>query len=132
MKKSAIRISLAFALLSLVGCAAAPRTTMLGPARAAIAVESVRIYQQPPRRFQQIAVVEGRSVDELRTRAAAVGANGIIAGGIVHKPGPDIGIGIGGGGYSWGRHSAVGVESGAAFGIPTGSDVLTATAIYVP
>ncbi|MFL5239718.1 MAG: hypothetical protein ACJ8HU_01305 [Chthoniobacterales bacterium] len=122
---------LAIALLS--GCASGPQTTMLAPARAPIAtVETVRVYRNPPKRFQEIAIIEGRSVDELRAKAAAVGANGILPGGVVHKPGPYFGVGIGGGSYSYGHHGGVGIDTGAAVDIPTGSSFLSGTAIYVP
>ena len=126
-------LTAALFVLSFAGCATAPRTTMLGPARPAITgTEGVRVYHTPPKRFQEIALVEGRSLAELRSRAAAVGANGILPGGVVQKPGPVIGVGIGGGSYHFGRRSAYGVETGASFGIPTGGSVMEATAIYVP
>ena len=107
---------------------------MLGPARAPIAnVELVRVYRTPPaRHFERIAVVEGKSVDDLRAKAASLGADGIVPNGVVNKPGPYIGVGVGGGSYSYGRHSAVGVESSASFDIPTGGSFLSALAIYVP
>lgn len=133
---SITKLPVSFALLAIVvlpGCTSGPQTTMLAPARTPIAViDSVRVYRSRPRRLQEIAIIEGRSVDELRAKAAAVGANGILPGGVVHKPGPYLGIGIGGGSYSYGQHGGVGLDTGAAFDVPTGSSYLSATAIYVP
>jgi len=90
------------------------------------------MYQRPPKRFEEIAVVEGRSLSELRNEAAAVGANGILAGGISRKPGPVIGVGVGTSNYHYGRNVAYGVDTSAEFDIPTGGSLLQATAIYVP
>jgi hypothetical protein len=125
-------LSLLLACGGLAGCTTAPRTTMLGPARAAITTpEAVRVYDHAPRGAQEIALVEGRSIGELRSKAAAVGANGIVPGGVVRNSGPTLGIGIGGGSYHYGRRSAVGVSSGAAFDIPTGGNIIEGLAIYV-
>src|SRR5947209_13845828 len=99
---------LAGALVSIAGCTPTAQTTMLGPARPPIAnVELVRVYRTPPaRHFERIAVVEGKSVDDLRAKAASLGADGIVPNGVVNKPGPYIGVGVGGGSYSYGRHTA--------------------------
>ena len=126
-------LTLLVACGSLASCTTAPRTTMLGPARAAIITpEAVRVYERAPRGAQEIALVEGKTMGELRAKAAAVGANGIVPGGVVRQSGPTLGIGIGGGSYHYGRHSAVGVSSGAAFDIPTGGSIIEGLAIYVP
>lgn len=125
--------ALLLACASLAGCTTAPRTTMLGPARSAITTpEAVRIYQRMPRGAQEIALVEGKTVSDLRARAAAVGANGIVPGGVVRNAGPTLGIGIGTGSYHYGRRSAVGVSTGAAFDVPTGGSIMEGLAIYVP
>jgi hypothetical protein len=106
---------------------------MLGPARPPItSVEEVLVYQEPPRRFEEVAIVEGKSLAELRAKAAEVGANGVLATGIVQKPGPVIGVGLGSSSVRYGRRSAVGFGTGVSFGIPIGSNVLSGTAIYVP
>lgn len=106
---------------------------MLGPARAGIRNPAgVRVYGEPPKHFEQIAIVEGRSMEELRTKAAAVGANGLIASGVVRKNGPVIGVGIGTSNYHFTRHSAYGFNTESTFDVPTGANVLQGTAIYVP
>ncbi len=105
---------------------------MLAPARSAITTpEAVHVYTVPPKHFQEIAIVEGKTMTDLRRKAASLGANGILAGGVIHKPGPSIGVGIGTGTYSYGRHSAAGFETSATFDVPTGSSTLQGTAIYV-
>ncbi|MDQ6911516.1 MAG: hypothetical protein M3128_01410 [Verrucomicrobiota bacterium] len=120
-----------FALLA--SCTTAPQTTMLGPARAGIRNPAgVRVYGEPPKHFEQIAIVEGHSMEELRTKAAAVGANGLIASGVVRKNGPVIGVGIGTSNYHFTRNSAYGFNTESTFDVPTGANVLQGTAIYVP
>ena len=105
---------------------------MLGPARSAItSPEAVRVYERVPRGAQEIALVEGKTVGELRSKAAAVGANGLVLGGVVRNAGPTLGIGIGTGSYHYGRRSAVGVSTGAAFDVPTGGSIIEGLAIYV-
>lgn len=104
---------------------------MLAPARAVITAAAVRVYEEPPKRFQEIALIEGRTITELRNKAAGLGANGLLIGGVARNLGPVIGLGIGTSSYSYGRHSAVGIDTGASFAIPTGGNVLEATAIYV-
>jgi hypothetical protein len=120
-----------FVISSLAACATEARTTMVGPARAVINPAAVRVYEQPPKHFQEIALMEGRSITELRNKAAAVGANGLLIG-VAQNRGPVIGLGVGNSSYSYGRHGAVGIETGASFAIPTGGSVLQATAIHVP
>jgi hypothetical protein len=130
-----MRIILAFVplLTLLTSCVTTPQTTMLGTARPAIRnAAGVRLYRQPPKRFEEIALVEGRSIEELRNKAAAVGANGLIATGVARKNGPVIGVGIGTAQYHFGRHSAYGFETGTSFDVPTGANILQGTAIYVP
>jgi hypothetical protein len=125
-------LSVLLASAGLAGCTTAPRTTMLGPARSAItSPEAVRVYERVPRGAQEIALVEGKTVGELRSKAAAVGANGLVLGGVVRNAGPTLGIGIGTGSYHYGRRSAVGVSTGAAFDVPTGGSIIEGLAIYV-
>jgi hypothetical protein len=121
-------------MAALAGCATSSRTTMLAPARPTIvSPEAVRLYQRPPKHFQEIALVEGTTISELRNKASAVGANGLLSNGVVRKPGPVIGVGIGTSTYHYGRHAAYGYDTSASFDVPVGgSNVLQATAIYVP
>ncbi|HSH39574.1 MAG TPA: hypothetical protein VK993_12390 [Chthoniobacterales bacterium] len=114
------------------GCASTDRT-MVGRARPAIDPAAVRVYEREPRRFESIAIIEGKTINELRIKAAAVGANGLLSRGVISKPGPVIGFGIGTSSLSVGRRSAVGVGTGVSFATPLrGGEVLQADAIYVP
>lgn len=76
-------------------------TIMLGPARPATSPESVQIYSAPPAKYLEIAIVntdnlgkasfteQGRindSMERLRERSAALGANGVILRGIQDGP----------------------------------------------
>jgi hypothetical protein len=125
-------LSLLLTCAGLAGCTTAPRTTMLGPARTAITTaEAVRVYERAPRGAQEIALVEGKTIGELRSKAAAVGANGIVPGGVVRNAGPTLGIGIGTGSYQYGRRSAVGVSTGAAFDVPPCGWFFDGLAFYV-
>ena len=106
---------------------------MVGQARRAIDPASVRIYEQTPRRFERIAIIEAKTIGELRSEAAAVGANGLLSRGVIDKPGGAISFGVGTSSFSTGRRSAVGVDTGASFSVPLGAtQLLSADAIYVP
>src|SRR5690349_17742776 len=85
--------------LSLSGCAT--HVTMLGPARPRISPASVRIYETPPRHYQQIAIINSsagttwlfpdrgsleETIAELRTQAGALGANGVLLQAIYDRP----------------------------------------------
>src|SRR5215475_6935680 len=54
--KSLLRLSAAI-LAAIVLASCGTNVTMLGPARPAISPSMVRIYQAPPRHFQQIAII---------------------------------------------------------------------------
>ncbi|MBA3273648.1 MAG: hypothetical protein H0T11_07225 [Chthoniobacterales bacterium] len=105
---------------------------MIGQPRPAISATSVRLYERAPRNFDQIAIVQGRTGNELRAQAAAVGANGLLVRDVVTRPGPTIGFGIGSSTFSTSRRSVIGVGTGASFITPLrGGQVIEALAIYV-
>ena len=84
-------IAVIFALAAITGCAEGT-TVVTGVTRAAISVEQVQLYTQPPQgSYQVIALVNARSgngwtdqqsidyaIGELKNQAADVGANGVI------------------------------------------------------
>lgn len=86
-------IAVIFALAAITGCAEGT-TVVTGMTRAAISVEQVQLYTQPPKgSYQVIALVNASSgngwtdqqsidyaIGELKNQAAAVGANGVILG----------------------------------------------------
>ncbi len=133
MRNAVLNVAAAAVLMVLTAGCASTNRTMVGQARPAISPASVRVYESLPRRAEQVAIVQAKTVDGLRSEAAAVGANGVIVRGVVEKTGPVIGIGLGTSSYSFGRHSAVGVGTGASFAAPLGGNqVLEGDAVYVP
>src|SRR5439155_21726570 len=98
---------------SISGCAT--HVTMIGPARPPISPAAVRSYEAPPRHYQQIAIINSsagttwlfpdrgsldEAIAELRTQAAALGANGVLLQTIYDQPvgGLSVGVGVFGGG----------------------------------
>lgn len=132
----------ASAVVLLVGALAACATShvLVGQERAPIAPEQVRVYLQPPARYQEIAFLETSSrpsfavtaqqktdvvIDRLRREAASLGANGIVLKRVADQSSGSVG-GFGG----LDRHDARGT------GIVASATVLSkdgsAIAIYVP
>lgn len=132
-----MRPMLAALLVSaLVGCASVHQV-MLGPTRPAISADTVKVYQVPPRHYEQIARLDATSavgfgtqgqtdaaIERLARAAAKLGANGVLLLG-VDTVGSPVGVGIGGGHY--GHHG--GVSLGA--GIPTAQRRAEGIAIHV-
>lgn len=134
MRISAAASSVILALLC-AGCVSqeSDHTRMITAARGVTNPAGVRIYSvAPKKRFTEIAFIEGRTPEEMRARAAAVGANGVILGEVTRRPGPVIGLGFGTGSGSYSRHGSSYFGTDAAFAIPTGKSVVQGTAIYVP
>jgi len=116
---------------------------MVGEARPPTDPDRVKVYMEPPRKFDRIAIIRKGSsgswaftdqsqVDEaiakIKVEAAKVGANGILLQVIETNSGGGIGIGIGGFGFP-GRHVAVG--GGTSFYAPILHKTVQAEAIYV-
>lgn len=134
--KTARALLLLFALAILAGCASTSKI-MLGPARAPIAPEAVRVYVEPPVRFEEIARLETDSpigfgtpgqadsaIARLRREAAALGANGVLLLG-VDTVQPPVGVSIGTGVVR--RHLGV----FGSVGIPTSQRRAVGIAIHV-
>jgi uncharacterized protein YbjQ (UPF0145 family) len=94
MNKQAFSVLLAFACLLVSGC----RTShiIVGQTRPPTNPDDVKIYRQPPKKFEEIAIIESDSVGKvgfsaqghmdaalsrMRERAAKLGANGVILAG---------------------------------------------------
>ena len=107
---------------------------------------AVRVYRFPPRHYQEIAVLEATSgarlyhgsaageadaIRRLREEAAKVGANGVLLTQVGDRPSGAIGIGVGGGGVSAGRHTAVAGEGSASGSAPVVRNAAEGIAIYV-
>ncbi|HET8818364.1 MAG TPA: hypothetical protein VFM73_02350 [Xanthomonadaceae bacterium] len=131
-----LRSTLVFMLLAVAGCASTSKV-MLGPARPPIPAEAVRVYVDPPARFQEIARLEADSaigfgtpgqtdsaIATLRREAAALGANGLLLLG-VDTVRPPVGVSVGTGIVR--RH--VGVFG--SVGVPTSQRRAVGVAIWV-
>ena len=129
-------VSLLLALAFAAGCASTSKV-MLGPARAPVAAEAVRVYVEPPARFEEIARLETESavgfgtpgqtdsaIARLRREAAALGANGVLLLG-VDTVAPPVGVSVGTGVAR--RH--VGIFG--SVGIPTSQRRAVGVAIWV-
>ena len=128
--------ALTAALLLAGGCASTQRV-MLAPARAAIPDSQVRVYQVPPKRYEEIARLDTTSaigfgtqgqsdaaINRLAREAAKLGANGVILLGIDSVT-PPVGVGVGTGSY--GRHGGVSIGGN----IPTAQRHAAGIAIVV-
>lgn len=130
------RLTAVLLACALCGCASVNHV-MLGPARPAIAHELVKVYQVPPRRYEQVARLQATSavgfgtqgqtdaaIERLAREAAKLGANGVLLLG-VGTVGSPVGVGVGGGSY--GSHGGVSVGAG----IPTAQQRAEGIAIHV-
>lgn len=94
--KFIVAVVVSAAALVLVGCAASS-SVVVGTVGPPTAVDKVKIYSQPPKKFREIAIVEstnmgstaitaqGRTdvvIERMKTEAARLGANGILLQGI--------------------------------------------------
>ena len=131
-----MRTLIALLLLTLAGCASTHHV-MLGQARPAIDPAQVKVYQVPPKTYEEIARLDAKSgvgfgtqgqinsaIDKLAREAAKLGANGVILLG-VDQTGSPVSFGVGGG--SFGRHGVASV----GMGIPTAQQRAEGIAIYV-
>lgn len=115
---------------------------MLGNPRPAISPAAVRIYQTPPRGYEQIAIINSSagttwifhdqdSLDEafarLRSEAAALGANGVLLQQVYDRPVGGLSVGVGG--FGFGHHGFYGGSGGV--GGPLINRRVQAMAIYV-
>ena len=115
---------------------------MIGPARPPISPAAVRIYETPPRYYQQIAIINSsagttwlfpdrgsldETIAELRSQAAALGANGVLLEAVYDRPVGGLSVGVGG--FGGGHHNFYG--GGGSVGGPLINRRVQAIAIYV-
>ena len=126
----------------LLGCATSSHV-MIGTARPPISPESVRVYVQPPEKYEEIAAIDATSqgsfaitsqqnmdkaIARMKEEAAKLGANGILLQGVQDQQSGSIGTGMGS--SSYGPSSSTGVGVGGSFGIY--NKVTHGIAIFVP
>jgi hypothetical protein len=137
------RLSPAVALtMMLLGCATSSHV-MIGTARPPISPESVRVYVQPPEKYEEIATLDtssqgsfaitsqqnmDKAIARMKEEAAKLGANGILLQGVQDQQSGAIGTGVGSSSYGPGSSTGVGV--GGSFGIY--NKVAHGIAIFVP
>jgi hypothetical protein len=116
---------------------------MIGTARPPISPESVRVYVQPPEKYEEIAVLDASSqgsfaitsqqnmdkaIARMKEEAAKLGANGVLLQGVQDQQSGSIGTGVGSSSYGGGSSTGVGV--GGSFGIY--NKAAHGIAIFVP
>ena len=116
---------------------------LVGTARPPISPESVKVYLQPPPKFDEIATLDASSqgsfaftsqqnmdkaMERMKQEAAKLGANGILLQGVEDVQSGS--IGVGGGSSSYSGSSASGAGAGGTFGLS--NKATHGLAIYVP
>ena len=92
--KQALRLFYMFCLFAIMGCfygCATGSTIVTGAKRPPIAASDVKLYLDPPAKYENIGIVEvaskvafsrqaaqDKAMEALKTRAAKVGANGVL------------------------------------------------------
>ena len=137
-RASALAIVAVVANLTLTACATSSHV-IVGTARTPISPDQVKLYLQPPPKYEEIATIDAssrgtpvftdqrkmdRAIGRLKQEAAKLGANGVLLEGTRNEQTGGIGLGTG----SASGNSAFGI--GGSFGI----SIKTATglAIFVP
>jgi hypothetical protein len=126
----------------LLGSCATSSHVLVGTPRSPISPDLVKVYTQPPAKYEQIAIIDANSsgsmaltsqqnmdkaVERMKAQAAKLGANGILLQGVQDQQSGAIGTGVGS--SSYGSRSAVGGGVGGSFGIY--NKAATGLAIYV-
>ena len=128
------------------GCASSSYT-IVGQVRAPIDPGDVEIYTSPPRRYEEIALLDASSVGSfgrasvegeneaiyrMKEDAAKLGANGVLLTGVSDRYGGSLDVGIGGFGVSGGHHHVTAGGGSVGFGGPIVHRGVEGVAIYVP
>ncbi len=124
MRTLAVAVAAAFAL-ALAGCASSHVIT--GTVRPAIPPEQVKVYTTPPKKYEQVAIIDASSrrsfsfgdqakvnaaITRLKEEAAKLGANGVLLQGVGTAPSGSVSFGFGGGSAS--GNTAVGAGVGTS------------------
>jgi hypothetical protein len=139
--RSALLLLCAMAILA-TGCASSSHI-VTGAVHPPLRPEDVKIYSEPPPRYEEIATLEASSrggfrfteqgkmdkvIERLRIEAAKLGANGVLLQSTENRVSGS--VGTGGGSTSYGRGSAVGV--GGGLDIAMVAKEARGIAVYVP
>jgi hypothetical protein len=137
-----LELTLAGAAVALLAACSSTSHVLVGAARPPISPDQVKVYFEPPPRYEQIATLDATSssmfssdqgktdtaIAGLKAEAAKLGANGILLQGVEKRQSGSIGLGVGG--TSYGGSSSVGTGVGGSGGLY--SKDAKGLAIYVP
>jgi hypothetical protein len=137
-----LKLTLAGAVACLLAACTSSSHVLVGTARPPISPDQVKIYYEPPPKYEQIATLDASSgtmsfsdqsktdeaIAKLKAEAAKVGANGILLQGVEKHQSGSIGLGVGG--ASFGGSSATGGSVGGSSGLYNKN--AKGLAIYVP
>jgi hypothetical protein len=149
--KTSFRVLLLTSVVCVLASYVSASTVMVGEARPPTNLANVKVYMEPPSRFDRIAIIRKGSgawafadqtqVDEaiakIRVEAAKVGANGILLQVVETNSSGGLGIGVGGLGigggpyHHHGWHGGTSVGVGGSFYAPILHKTVQAEAIYV-
>jgi hypothetical protein len=133
------------AALFFAGCAS-NSYTVVGQVRSPIDPGDVEVFSSPPRHYEEIAFLDASSAggfghatragtDEaiyrMKEDAARLGANGVLLTGMGERYHGNVGVGVGGWGFS-GGHSYVSGGGSVGVGGPIVQAGIEGIAIYVP
>jgi hypothetical protein len=136
------RWQMSLAAMALLTACSTSSHVLVGTPRPPISPDSVRVYMQPPPKYEQIAAINANSkgslavtgqqnmdkaIARLKEEAAKLGPNGVLLQGVQDTQSGSIGTGVGS--SSYGPGSSVGVGVGGSFGIY--SKAVQGLAIYV-
>jgi hypothetical protein len=131
--------------LTVAGCASVSHT-IVGRVRPPINPGDVEVFRSAPPHYEEIALLDASSVGGfghpsregtneaiyyMREEAAKLGANGVLLTGMGERYHGDVGIGVGGWGFS-GGHSYVSGGGSVGIGGPITQAGIEGVAIYVP
>jgi hypothetical protein len=137
------RLALLAAATSVLAACSTSSHVLTGATRAPISADQVKIYTQPPPKYEEIARLNSSSrgsfsfgaqaksdkvIERLKQEAAKLGANGVLLMGINDRQSGSIGTGFGSGSAS--GNSAVGVGFGTS--VATYQKEGIGLAVYVP
>jgi hypothetical protein len=137
-----LRLWIAALASVLLGSCATSSHVLVGTPRPPISPDLVKVYTQPPEKYEQIATIDASSrgsmaltsqqnmdkaIERMKAEAAKLGANGILLQGVQDQQSGAIGTGVGS--SSYGSNSSVGAGVGGSFGLY--NKAATGLAIYV-
>lgn len=111
--------------LALGGCASS--AVVVGKVRAPIAASQVKLYVSPPKKFEEVALLQSSSqlsmaftdqakmdavINRLKEEAGKVGANGVLLRDTGEQYGGSVGLGTGGRGFGLGTGIALTQKTG--------------------